>query len=160
MVLPVIAAWAHVHGNVVEPGHVVQKPVVGLVSDVVGLDNARPAVDDDAGFRRDTVAYPAKPQVLDVLHTNHRAKGRLSRVDQFGLDGVHQPSVDIGRCAAQNEQEGHGDQQPYDGSARGKPAITPKAPPTTANDVKPSVRACRPSAAKAAEPMLRPTRIR
>jgi len=37
---------------------------------------------------------------------------------------------------------------------------TPPTPSRTASDVNPSVRACSPSAASAAEPILRPTRIR
>lgn len=46
---------------------------------------------------------------------------------------------------------------PTMGSARGNPAATPIAPATTASDVNPSVRACRPSATGAAEPIFRPT---
>ncbi len=44
------------------------------------------------------------------------------------------------------------------GSARGQPSPTPIAPSSTARLVKPSVRACSPSATSAAEPMRRPTR--
>ena len=50
--------------------------------------------------------------------------------------------------------------RPTIGSASGKPSITPIAPSTTASEVNPSVRACRPSATSAAEPIRRPTRIR
>ena len=49
---------------------------------------------------------------------------------------------------------------PTMGSASGKPAMTPIAPMTTASEVNPSVRACSPSATRAAEPILLPTRIR
>ena len=49
---------------------------------------------------------------------------------------------------------------PATGSAGRHPAATPAAPITTASEVKPSVRACNPSATSAAEPILRPTRIR
>ncbi|CAM62681.1 Hypothetical protein MAB_2600 [Mycobacteroides abscessus ATCC 19977] len=49
---------------------------------------------------------------------------------------------------------------PMMGSAKGYPSATPAAPSTTASDVKPSVRAWRPSATRAAEPILRPTRMR
>ena len=38
--------------------------------------------------------------------------------------------------------------------------MLPAAPAMTASEVNPSVRACWPSATKAAEPILRPTRIR
>ena len=49
---------------------------------------------------------------------------------------------------------------PISGSARRKPSPTPIAPITTARLVRPSVRACRPSATSAAEPISRPTLIR
>jgi len=49
---------------------------------------------------------------------------------------------------------------PTRGSASGNPASTPIAPTTTASEVNPSVRACKPSATRAADPILRPTRIR
>ena len=42
---------------------------------------------------------------------------------------------------------------PTAASARGMPAITPSAEPTTASDVRPSVRACRPSATIAVDPI-------
>ncbi len=49
---------------------------------------------------------------------------------------------------------------PMIGSASGKPAQAPAALMTTARLVNPSVRACRPSATSAADPILRPVRIR
>ena len=49
---------------------------------------------------------------------------------------------------------------PITGSAQFQPSATPPAPSRTASDVSPSVRACRPSATSAAEPILRPVRIR
>src|SRR3954467_6585815 len=48
--------------------------------------------------------------------------------------------------------------RPTIGSASGKPSATPPAPASTASEVKPSVRACKPSATRAAEPICRPTR--
>ena len=50
--------------------------------------------------------------------------------------------------------------RPTIGSARGQPSAAPAAPISTASEVKPSVRACSPSATSAAEPIDRPTRIR
>ncbi len=49
---------------------------------------------------------------------------------------------------------------PITGSAHDHPIEIPSAPITTASEVKPSVRACNPSATKAADPICRPTRIR
>ena len=50
--------------------------------------------------------------------------------------------------------------RPTIGSASGKPSQMPITPATTASEVNPSVRACTPSATRAAEPIRRPTRIR
>ena len=49
---------------------------------------------------------------------------------------------------------------PTIGSARWNPAATPIAPTSTASEVRPSLRAWRPSATSAAEAISRPTRIR
>ena len=49
---------------------------------------------------------------------------------------------------------------PMMGSASGKPSHTPIAAMTTAIEVSPSVRACRPSAMSACEPISWPTRMR
>ena len=49
---------------------------------------------------------------------------------------------------------------PTSGSRTGNPRATPMAPPTTASEVKPSVRACCPSATRAALPIFLPTRMR
>ena len=48
---------------------------------------------------------------------------------------------------------------PMMGSRMGKPMAVPNAANSTASEVRPSVRACRPSATSAAEPILRPARI-
>src|SRR5206468_1638549 len=50
--------------------------------------------------------------------------------------------------------------RPTTGSAQRQPIATPPAPASTASEVNPSVRACRPSATSAAEPILRPVLIR
>ena len=57
---------------------------------------------------------------------------------------------------AKNVTEGN----PTIGSASGNPAKTPRAPTTTASEVNPSVRACTPSATRAADPIARPVRTR
>nr|WP_255438895.1 hypothetical protein [Propioniciclava sp. MC1683] len=48
--------------------------------------------------------------------------------------------------------------RPTMASACGKPAQAPATPPTTASEVRASVRACWPSATRADEPMRRPRR--
>lgn len=49
---------------------------------------------------------------------------------------------------------------PTTGSAYRQPSALPPAPSSTASEVSPSVRACRPSATSAAEPIRRPVAIR
>lgn len=50
--------------------------------------------------------------------------------------------------------------RPTTGSARFQPTATPPTPCSTAREVNPSVRACKPSATSAAEPILRPALMR
>jgi len=50
--------------------------------------------------------------------------------------------------------------RPTTGSAQSQPIATPPTPSSTAREVNPSVRACSPSATRAAEPISRPVRIR
>ena len=50
--------------------------------------------------------------------------------------------------------------RPTTGSAHSQPTATPMAPISTASEVRPSLRAWRPSATREAEPILRPTRMR
>ena len=61
----------------------------------------------------------------------------------------------------QHDADGAGDQQADDRVGRGKSQRRRRrAPATTASDVKPSVRACNPSARSAADPIASPTRMR
>ena len=62
--------------------------------------------------------------------------------------------------APEQDDDRGGDQQAHDRVGQGKPSQTPIAPRTTASEVKPSVRACTPSATSAAEPICRPMRMR
>jgi hypothetical protein len=50
--------------------------------------------------------------------------------------------------------------RPTIGSAAWNPSATPTAPTNTPSEVRPSVRACKPSATSAADPIRRPVRIR
>ncbi len=61
VVVLVVAGRADVHGDIVEFGHVMQEPMMGLIGDVVGFDDAQGAVDDNAGLGPDPVANPAQP---------------------------------------------------------------------------------------------------
>jgi len=81
-------------------------------------------------------------------------------IDQFRVDGVHQPRPDLPDRRSQNPRMATVISNPTTGSAHRQPIATPPAPSRTARLVNPSVRACRPSATSVAEPICRPTRIR
>ena len=94
----------------------------------------------------------------DVEHARGRAQRRLDLVDQRRVDGVHQPPVDLAGGVLEHEQDRDGDEQAdHRVGPVASRAPTPPAPSSTASEVKPSVRACRPSATSAAEPIRRPT---
>ena len=124
-------------------------------------DDAQVAVDDDVGLGAQPVADPAQPDLPDAAHARRRRAGRLGRVDQRRVDGVHQPPVHLAGGILEHDQDRDGDEQADD---RVGPAPAERdaagAERATAREVKPSVRACRPSATSAAEPILRPVRMR
>ena len=63
---------------------------------------------------RRLVAVPAQPDLSHIDHPGGRPDHRLGLVDQVRVDGVHQPPVDLAGGIAQDEQDGHGDEQADD----------------------------------------------
>lgn len=68
VVASIVVARADVDGDTIQPGHVVQEPMVGVVRDVVRLNDAQLGIDDDAGLGADAVTNPAQSQVIDAQH--------------------------------------------------------------------------------------------
>ena len=91
-----------------------QQVVLGVDGDVMGCDRARPRVDDDFAFGAELVADPPQPNVPDVEHANRAAKGGLGPVDQAGINGIHEPPVNLARRLVQHTQDRHRDDQPDD----------------------------------------------
>jgi hypothetical protein len=57
-----VTAGIEVHGDVVASSHIVHETVVRLIGNRVGLDDAEPRVDEDAGLGADALADPAQSQ--------------------------------------------------------------------------------------------------
>jgi len=135
--------------------------VVGGDGDLVTVDDGEGGVDEqELPLGAHAVPDPAQAQRFDAPDSRHGVQAGLRGIEEGGVDGVHEAPPDIGDGPAQHEQDGDGDQDADDRVGEGKPAKTPRAPITTASEVKPSVRACKPSATSAAEPIVRPTRMR
>jgi len=109
------AAGADVHGGVLELAHVVQEAVVGLHRDGVGRDECDRRVDLDAGLGADAVPYPAQPHLVDLDDARGGHEGGVGSRDERRVHGVHQAAIDLDRGAAQDEENGDGDQDADDG---------------------------------------------
>ncbi|CAM5338199.1 hypothetical protein SALBM311S_08110 [Streptomyces alboniger] len=143
-----------------EPWHRVQQGVLCLHGDGVRLTYRRLAVHDDRHLGAQPVPDPPQPQLAHAAHPFDLPYCPLGPVDQGRIDGVQHAPEHLARSVPQDQGDRGGDRQPHDRvgqlpAQRGAPA-----PNSTARDVNPSVRACSPSATRAAEPMERPTRIR
>ena len=136
-----------VHAGRRQPGDGVDQRVFGADRDVVRLDHGTGRVHRDLAFGADGAADPAQPDPADGQHARGGAQGGLGLLGQRGIHAVHQPPAAV-------------ISRPTTGSAQRQPIATPPAPASTASEVNPSVRACRPSATSAAEPIRRPVLIR
>ena len=133
-----------------------------LVRDAVGLGEAGGGVDVEFGVGVQAVADPAH------LHAAHLDDAGFGGQRQFGgrrRGAGSTPSSNrrehVAYRGAQHGQDRHGDEQPDDRvGQREARARHRRRPEATASEVKPSVRACSPSATRAAEPIRRPTRMR
>ena len=130
------------------------------MGEIVGACERGVAVDVEVSIGMDLVTDPTHPDPADRHNSGNRLQAGFGRLNKVGIDGVHQPPQDLADRGPQHEDDGHSDQQADDGSASCNPAATPGAPNSTANEVRPSIRACWPSATSAADPIRLPTRIR
>src|SRR6476619_1186140 len=103
---------------------------------------------------------PAHPDPSNRAHPRPGGQHRDSVVDEVGIDAVQKPAEYIAGSEDQHDADGACDHQTDDRVGGRKPQRRTNGSPTTANDVKPSARACIPSARKAADPMRLPTRMR
>ena len=156
---PVVRLRVGVHERRGQPGYGVHEPVLGVDGDRVRLDHGRCGVDDDLALGAQPVPDPAQPDRADVEHAV-ACRAASARPRRPG-PGRRRPSAGgrpRGRRRASTTRMATVMSRPTTGSAQRQPSATPPAPSSTASEVKPSVRACSPSATSAAEPIRRPTR--
>jgi len=159
-VIGVGAGRAGVHGRRGEPAHLVEQVCFGVVGQVMGLGQGEVGT---------TVASTSARRVCPIQRM------RSSRTSSMPLTLVTAAvawstsagsTASIRRAATWRTAERNTPRiatvmaRPMTGSAQDHPRATPPAPSRTARLVNPSVRACSPSATRAAEPMRRPTRMR
>ena len=149
-----------VHKRRGQPRNGVQQIVLGVDSHLVRLDGACRGIDNHLALSAKLMADPSQPYLADVQDSARSPERLLGLVDKLGVHSVHQATVDLPCSLPQHSEDGHVMSSPTAGSAQSHPAATPATPRRTASDVNPSVRACSPSATSAAEPILRPTRMR
>ena len=70
---------------------------------------------------RSPVPDPAQLQRFDVVHAGRVAQCCFGGVDQFGVDGVHEPAVDVAGGAAQHDQDGDRDEDADEGVGQREP---------------------------------------
>jgi len=126
----------------------------------VGLHQRQVLVDDDVALGPQGMADPPQPHLANVEDARGGPNDRLHPVDECRVDGVHEPGEDLPGGLAEHGEGGDGCDQADDRVGQAEPEGDPPAPMSTTRLVRPSVRACRPSAISAAEPIRRPTRIR
>src|SRR6266542_486145 len=105
------------------------------------------------------MADPPQAQLVDALHARYGPRHRARPLDQLRIHRVHEPVVDAARRVLQHEHDRNRDQEADDRIGSLEPERN-AAPSNTPSEVSPSVRACKPSATSAAEPIRRPVRIR
>ena len=81
------------------------------------------------------------------------AEGFFGSVQKIRIHAVQQSAHYVTGSGSQDGENCDGDDQADDRIGEREPSATPPAPSSTASEVKPSVRACRPSATRAAEPI-------
>jgi hypothetical protein len=84
-----------VHQRGGQPRQRVQQVVLGADRDLVRLDCADTAIDDDLTFGAQVVPNPAQPDLANPEHPWRCAQSLLNLIDQGRVGSVHQPPVDL-----------------------------------------------------------------
>src|SRR5829696_1424551 len=149
------ADWADVNGGGIEPADARKQLVLRLVGEFVGFADGQARVGCDVGFGPEPVPNPADAQLAYFLDAVDDEQGFGGAVDERRVHSIHQAGADLADRGAQHGEDRDRDDQTDDGVGPAPAEATPPTPSRTARLVKPSVRACRPSATRAAEPMRR-----
>lgn len=94
-----------------EPGKLMEKRVVGILGDVVGLRHAAAVADRDAHFGVEVVADPSDSDLIHPFDPGYGGEDPRDLVDQTRVDGVHESLVDhrSPRCAALQDHRRDGE---------------------------------------------------
>ena len=157
----VVAAGIGVDDRRGQPGHVVEEAVAGVLGDAVGGGQGEVAVDFDLGLGVEAVADPADAQLRPRPRRRRPRPARPGPCSARAGSTASMSRASTSPAASRRtETMSTAMARPAMASARSNPAATPMAPARTPSELRPSVRAWRPSATRAAEPISRPTRIR
>ena len=97
-----------------QPRDRVQQIMLGGHRDLVRRRGGEAGRDHDLALGPQLMADPAQPDLTGAEHAVGRPQGALGLVDEGGIDGVHQPPVDLAGRLAQHRQDGDGDEQADD----------------------------------------------
>ena len=97
-----------------QPRYGVQEIMLGVHRDLVSGGGGEAGRDHDLALGPQLMADPAQPDLAGAEHPVGRPQGALGLVDEGGIDGVHQPPVDLAGRLAQHRQDGDGDEQADD----------------------------------------------
>ena len=95
-----------------QPRDPVQEPMLGLLGHVVAFHHRQRRIDHDLALGPQGVTDPAQPDLAEAEHALGGQQLGLDPVDQLGVDGVHQPPVDLAGGIAQHDQDRGRDEQP------------------------------------------------
>ena len=138
--------WIGVDERGGQPRYCMQQIVLRVNGHMVSLDGSGVRIDHDLALGPELMTDPAQSDLADIQDTGRGPQHLLRAVDELRVNGVHQATVNLARCLPEDGEDGQGDQQPHNRIRPGKPGRDPGDPS--------------PSATRAAEPILRPTRIR
>src|ERR1700761_1449762 len=98
-----------------EAGDGVDETVLSLDSDGVGGDSCGAGVDEDVALGPELVADPAHADLAGAQYAGDGGQGRFGLVDEGGVDGIHEPAVDLAGGRSHHGQDGDRDEQADDG---------------------------------------------
>ena len=78
-----------------EPADVCEQVLFGMVGEFMGLGESEVGRNCDVDFGAQGVSDPADAQLPDTLDALDGSDGPSCRVDESGVDGVHQPSAHL-----------------------------------------------------------------
>lgn len=97
-----------------KPVHVVKEDVVSLNGNRVPCDDIQRSINTDLNLRAKFVANPANAHIIDGLHPRCGCQGASNLIDEFRINCVHEPVIDVARGVLQDEKDGEGNEQTDD----------------------------------------------